>query len=238
LVCFAKEEYPSPKGYVNDFANIVPQSVELQITRIIKELEQKTGAEVALATFQSIPHGDLEGFAVKLYEDWGIGKREQDNGVLILLVMDERRIRIEVGYGLEHVLPDGLCGEIIRTQMVPLFKEGRFGEGLYLATFRIASIISEKQGVEISGLQHVPHKEEISTKPRPVGGGLLKLFSLLFFLILILGLRSFFFPFFLFGTLSGGYWSGGGYTGRGGFGGGFGGFGGGISGGGGASGSW
>ncbi|MDI6704580.1 MAG: TPM domain-containing protein [bacterium] len=188
-------------------------------------------------TVNTVSPLDINTYAVELYEDWGIGKKDKDNGVLVLLAMDERKVRIESGYGVEGILPDGLCGEIIRYKMVPYFKKGDFGSGVAAGVITIASKIAEEYGVDLS-LDETP-RTHYEDRVRPIGGigGILGgLFTLLLF-FLIFGLRL-----GLFGSLflpMGGYWRSGGYSGGlGGFSGGFSGFGGGLSGGGGATGDW
>jgi len=109
----------------------------------------------------------------------GIGKKKEDNGVLILIAMKERKIRIEVGYGLEPILPDGLCGEIIRENMVPLLKEGKYGEALLNATKRVAEVITKEYKVALP-------EEYQSTPPPQITPNL---FDALSFLALLFSFR-------------------------------------------------
>ena len=95
-------------------------------------------AVVTLESFE--PYGSIEQAAVALFEQWGVGKKGKDNGILLLAAMKERKLRIEVGYGLEPIIPDGLAGEIIRISIAPRFKEGRFGDGLYSG----AAVVAER----------------------------------------------------------------------------------------------
>jgi len=223
-------KFPRPQGWVNDFAGVIPQSYRAKITSLAEELRTKTTAEVAVVTVPSLEGESVEMYANKLFRAWGIGDREKDNGVLILLAVKDRRTRIETGYGVEGILPDGLVGEIMDRYMVPYFKSGDYGKGLYLGMAAVASVIARDAGVELSG--EVP----VRSVPRPQGGGGPSILGILFFLIIlsIFGFRLI--PLLLLGGLAGrgGTWYGGGGF-RGGFGGGFGGFGGGASGGGGAS---
>ena len=109
--CSSKKiEFPEPAGYVNDFAEILSEQQIQSISNYIKELQEKTTAEVAVVTMKSVAPYDINVYAVKLFEKWGIGVKGDDNGVLILLSLKERKVRIEVGYGLEGILPDGLAG--------------------------------------------------------------------------------------------------------------------------------
>ena len=106
------QQFPQPKGYVNDFANVIPPSQEQQINRICLELKQKTGAQIADVTIQTLGDNYIEDYAVRLFEKWGIGEKGKDNGVLVLNAIRERKIRIEVGYGIEGIIPDGKAGRI------------------------------------------------------------------------------------------------------------------------------
>ena len=231
---FGKEvSFPQPVGYVNDFAHLLSSSDVARLTGLITELERKTTSEIAIVTLASIPGGDIESYAVGLFEAWGIGKKGEDNGLLILAGVGERLIRIEVGYGLEGIITDGLAGEVIRQKIAPNFQRGEFGEGLFNGTAALANLIASEKGVKLLALSSLPQKyyemaDESSSHHRRVLMNLLYLFLILFFL----GGRFFLFPWIFF--LRGGYWDRGG----GGFGGGFGGFGGGTSGGGGATGRW
>ncbi|MFB0526174.1 MAG: YgcG family protein [bacterium] len=227
--------FPQPVGYVNDFANLLPSSDVSRLTGLITELERKTTSEIAIVTLESIPEGDIESYAVDLFESWGIGKKGEDNGLLILVSVGERLVRIEVGYGLEGIITDGMAGEVIRQKIAPSFGKGQFGEGLFNGTAALANLIAREKGVELSALSSLPQENyEVA-----VGGGSQRKRALvnllyLFLILLFLGGRFFLLP-WLFFMGRGGFWGRGG----GGFGGGgFGGFGGGLSGGGGATGRW
>lgn len=229
-VAFPKGQFPKAVGYVNDFADIIPQSYEEEMTRIATELDQKTGAQVAVVTIDSLGgYYTIEEYANRLYEKWGIGQRGEDNGVLILVALKERRLWIEVGYGFEGILPDGLVGEIEDRYMVPYLKENDFGKGLLNGFSAIVKVIAKDAGVEITR-----SPTPVRAKPRsyPIGGLLWPLILLLLFPFLFFRRRRgvIVTPWFWGGV--GGF--GGGFGGGGGFSGGFGGFGGGLSGGGGA----
>lgn len=116
--------FPQPVGYVNDFAGVIDDESKKKMEEIIKFIEEKTGAEIAVVTIKTLEGESIEMFANKLFQQWGIGKKGKDNGVLILISLKEKKIRIEVGYGLEDILPDGLCGEIIRKDNGAFSKSG------------------------------------------------------------------------------------------------------------------
>ena len=225
----APTSFPKPYGAVNDFASVIPETEKQVMENLCREVLQKTGTAIVIATVETIGDSDYETYANELYADWGIGKKGEDKGVLIFLTKKERKIRIETGYGVEGILPDGLVGQILDDQVVPFLKREEYGKGILNGTFAIAQIIAQDAGVKLTG-------ETSSYMPRPVtrkvGVGS-QIFSLLFFIILFLILirNPLLLPFLLLGS------SGRGGSGRGsfgGFGGGFGGFGGGLSGGGGA----
>ena len=115
------QEIPRPQGWVNDFASVISEPYRNKLQALIVELEEKTGAEITVVTMPSIAPDDEVSFARKLFDTWKPGKKGKDNGVLVLLAIKERRWRIETGYGVEGILPDGLCGAIGRTYMVPYF---------------------------------------------------------------------------------------------------------------------
>jgi uncharacterized protein len=237
LSLLSAQEYPSPVGWVNDFAQVIDSEYERRLINLITEVERKTGAEIAIATIETSYPKSIDMYAVELFTKWGIGKKDKDNGVLIVLSLKEKQVWIETGYGVEGILPDGLCGEIYRKILRPNFRQGKFGEGLLLATTVIADKIGKEYGVKITGTEVA---RPIYYNRRRVGiCGLLSPFLFLFLFFLIFGRLGIFglLPFMLLGT-GRGFWGSGTFGGGGGFSGGFGGFGGGSCGGGGAGGGW
>jgi uncharacterized protein len=227
---FAAEKYPQPRGAVNDFANVIDQASAAKMETLAREVLQKTGTAVVVATVATLSDGEEAGlYANGLYKAWGIGKKGEDKGVLIFLAVKERKIRIETGYGVEGILPDGLIGEILDKYVVPQLKAGNYGAALYNAMAATSAYIAKDAGVQLSG-SAMPSR----TKARAQNKGI-SVFGIIIFLIvaaLLLGTRTgrSMLPWILLLFLSGGGRGGGG----GGFSGGFGGFGGGGSGGGGA----
>ncbi|MDD5730550.1 MAG: TPM domain-containing protein [Candidatus Omnitrophica bacterium] len=151
----ANETVPKPQGLVNDFAGVISEGYKQKLSSIILELEEKTSAEIAVVTIGSIAPYDEKEYARLLFDSWKPGKKGKDNGVLVLLAIQERRWRIETGYGVEGVLPDGLCGEIGRNYMVPYFKNGDYQQGLYNGVMEIAKTIARSQNVVLESLQGV-----------------------------------------------------------------------------------
>lgn len=139
----AQVQYPEPQGWVNDFANVLAPQTKEQLNNLIADVEKQTTAEIAVVTVESTAPLTPKQYATELLNRWKVGKKGKDNGVLILLAVKDRRIEIETGYGVEGILPDGKVGEIIRTYMVPYFKNNRWGEGLIAGTQQIARVILE-----------------------------------------------------------------------------------------------
>jgi uncharacterized protein len=132
--------FPAPGGYVNDFASVLDESDESYLETFLETLERDTTAEVVVATVASLEGMTVEEYANRLFAEWGIGQARQDNGVLLLVAPGERAVRIEVGYGLEPILPDGLAGEIIRTEILPEFRAGNLPRGIGRGLNRISQI--------------------------------------------------------------------------------------------------
>jgi len=223
------QERPSPTGWVSDFASVIPEPIENSISALCTELNQKTGNELAVVTIQDLEGSPVEVFASELFEQWGIGKESEDNGVLILLAVSDSKIWIEVGYGLEPILPDGKVGEILDQYAVPFLSQNDFGNGLAAGATAIALTIANNAGVSITG-QVPTTQRRPTTNIRSKGLGIV---PIIVFIILMIVTRGRILPWLLFFMVMGGG-RGGGSFGGGGFGGGFGGFGGGSSGGGGA----
>ena len=236
------QDIPQPVGWVNDFAGVISSEYKEKLNVLISELEEKTSAEIAVVTINSIsPYGEIE-YARLLFDNWRPGKKGKDNGVLVLVAIKERRWRIETGYGVEGILPDGLCGEIGRNYMVPYFKQGNYGEGLYRGVVRIAQVITKDANITLNTLQGINDVTPAESNQRSSIDDVIPIIIfLLFFGILILPILLFWKSGLQRGTNYGGsYWGsiGGGGFGGGGFGGGGGGFGGGSGGGGGAGGGF
>ncbi len=136
-------DYPSPEGHINDFANIITESTELDIENTLKSYEANSSHEIAVVTLESLDQDVIENVAVAIFEQWGIGKKNQDNGVLLLIAPNERELRIEVGYGLEPVLTDSRAGTIIRTQITPEFKNNDYDAGITKGVSAILTVLEK-----------------------------------------------------------------------------------------------
>jgi uncharacterized protein len=234
----------TPQGYVSDFADVVDENARSQLERYCATLEQATGVQVAIVTVQTLGERPIEEFAVELFEHWGIGRKNNDEGLLVLLAIRDRKNRIEVGYGLEPILPDGFAGSVLR-EMRPSLREANYGPALLAGAAVIGERIANAKGVALD--RTLPRR----APPRETDGGIpLSLLFLLLLFLLFAGRRGGgggLLAGMVLGQMLGGRsryqrggWGGGGFGGHGGGGGfgGFGGFGGGRSGGGGASGGW
>jgi uncharacterized protein len=134
-------EVPYLEGRINDQANLLDDSVESRLEERLLLLEQETGAQVAVLTIPSLEGDPLEDFSLRVVETWKLGRSDADNGVLILIARDDRRMRIEVGYGLEGALTDAQSGRIIDRLMAPRFRQGDFSGGVEAAVEAVSSAI-------------------------------------------------------------------------------------------------
>lgn len=143
----AAQDYPAHDGQVNDFAELLTPDQRAQLRADLDRLERETSAEVAVVTLSSLDGRSVEEYATGLFNSWGIGKKERDNGVLVLVSRGQRKMRIEVGYGLEGILPDGLAGAIIRETFLPRFREDRYADGVLEGTARVIDIVRRHETV-------------------------------------------------------------------------------------------
>jgi uncharacterized protein len=122
--------FPEPVGFVNDFAGLLSTGVKADLEQQLVQLEKDTGAELAVVTVASLDGLTVEDYAVRLFEKWQIGKKGKDNGVLFLTAVQERKVRIEVGYGLESVITDSRATRILDEYVVPKFRDNNWEEGI------------------------------------------------------------------------------------------------------------
>lgn len=264
-------DYPSYRNYVNDYANVISPEYEASINALASQIERETTAQIAVLTVNDFGDEDINNYAVGLFREWGIGKKDVNNGLLILVKPkvegQDGEWRIEVGYGMEGLITDGIAGRIGRNVMVPRFIEEDYGRGIFDAVVEINSYISGEEEVVskyqsseatadfdyfylvffialiVGGIVGAITKKTENKKIKwgvklSVGAGVAIL--LLVFWSYIIAL-IFFVLYLLVSGGRGGFFfiPGFGGRGRGGLGGGgFGGFGGGMSGGGGAGGRW
>jgi len=232
----AQSPPPVPRDYVTDQAGILPADAEARLTARLKQFDEETSNQVLVAIFAALPSTSLEDFTVRTAQSWRAGRGKLDNGVILFVFVQERKVRIEVGYGLEGALPDITAHRIIDEQITPRFRTGDYSGGLESG---VSAIIAATRG-------------EYKAAPRPVAGtGQGDNGWMIFLVIIVLiimfrggggggrtyGRRGYrgggFIPIPMGWGGGGGGWGGGGGFGGGGFSGG-----GGSFGGGGASGSW
>lgn len=244
------QEFPKPVGHVNDFAGVMSREHVQTLEGILREFAEKTGIEIAVVTVQDMGGMDENTYAVELFEQWGIGSKDLDDGLLFLVAVAERRMRIEVGYGLEGVITDAKAGMIRDQHMVPHLRNNDYGTGLTQGVIAAMQIIAEEQGFKLESLitgSHVQRDMQPRSNRRSNSGSPISfIFIMIIFIILMStrgGRRLLFFMVMMNmlggGRRRGGYYGGSGFGGGfSGGGGGFSGFGGGFSGGGGASGGF
>ncbi len=229
-VATAAPQFPALSGRVVDGADLLPPQREQQLSQQLAAFEEASSIQLVVVTLPDLQGYTIEEFGYQLGRHWGIGQQGKDNGVLLIVAQAERRVRIEVGYGLEGTLTDALAANIIQGVILPRFRAGQFVEGIEAGS---TAIIAALQG----------EYEPVARSNRPEGdpGGLLLFFIFMAIMLFFSGLgggpggrRRGVLP-FLIGAGLGGRAGSGGLGG--GFGGGFGGGGGGF-GGGGASGGW
>jgi len=235
----AEKPLPRPTGYVNDLAHVVDEASAGQITSICRELEQKTGAEIAVAAFPDMGGDEIDGFTNRLFDQWMPGQKGVNNGILIVNAIAERKVRIEIGYGLEPIIPDAVAARVRRDIMNPLLQEGKYGRAYLGAVAALAEIIAKDKSVTLSSLSgvQVPESQESGRGRRQRSFPFWLLFPFGFIILSAMSRNRY--------RGGGGPWIGGPFIGGGfggggfgGGGGGFGGFGGGMSGGGGSSGGY
>ena len=236
-------DVPTLARPVNDVAGILDAENARRLEQTITALQAASGDVIVVATVPTIaPFGDIREYAVKMFQNGGrgIGQQGKDNGLLVLVAVQERRVWIEVGYGLEPYITDGFSGQVSRELITPSFRSGDYGGGLVAGTNALANRIAQGRNVQLQGVPQTA----VRRSPKPTFSPNWLLIVFIVFIILSRftggGPRS--------GIRRGGWsgWSsgvgpfGGGFGGGGGggFGGGFGGFGGGRSGGGGGGSSW
>ncbi len=226
-----------PSQYVVDLAGIVDDAAENRLNGYLQQLEQKTTAQLVVLTIGSLEGESIEDFSLNIAHDkWKLGQKGKDNGVLFVISVKDRKYRIEVGYGLEGVLPDSLVGSLGRDLLVPFLKKGDYSNGIFTVSAAIANEIAADSGVKIDGMPTLKRRSRPLREGQPAGllNTIVTILFLLVMVVLFIKNPRLFFLLFLFSSMGGrrGSWGGGG-----GFGG-FGGGGGGGFGGGGASGGW
>ncbi len=234
----AEPAIPTPQGFVTDFGGVVSPAVKARLTGLLQELQAKTGAEIAvLAVDTTAPLDDFT-YALRVADAWKPGRKREDTGLVFLVAVKDRKLRVLTGYGLEGILPDGLVGQIQDEEVVPSFRAGRIDEGIERGVRAFASEIAASKGVTLTGVP--PPRPRPQAAPLPGWAAVLILLLSLAFIVYVMSQQR---SLAARGRRRGGFYVPGGFgggfgTGGGGGGGGFGGFSGGGFGGGGAGRSW
>lgn len=139
-----------PKGYVNDYARVLTDSQRAELENKLTAFTQQTSSEISVVIIQSLQGDYIENFAEKLFKEWKIGTAKNDNGVLLLVAVDDRELRIEVGYGLEGALTDSLSGQILNNEITPQFKQGKYFEGINAGVDAIIAVTKGEYTAESS----------------------------------------------------------------------------------------
>lgn len=174
---------PTNEFYVNDYANVLSKETENYIISTNVELQKKTGAQIVVVTVPSLEGLEIEEYANTLFREFGIGDKQKNNGLLLLCSTGERKFRVEVGYGLEGILPDGKTGRMQDSYIIPYLKENNYDEGIKNGYSAFLQEIAGEYDIQISGTQQVIEKEKAS------GGSIMSSLLVLFFFIMIFGRR-------------------------------------------------
>jgi uncharacterized protein len=176
LALFLQPSLPALTGRVVDLAGILSPAEEETLVRRLETIETETSVQIVVATIRSLEGEPIEDYSIRLAESWKIGQAGLDNGAIIVVVPSERRVRIEVGYGLEPVIPDGVAGRIMRERMTPAFREGNY----------YAGISSAVEGLELAARKEYPEapaRRTSSPSPVPDIGSIL----IVYFILGVLG---------------------------------------------------
>ena len=227
---------PPPAAYFNDYAGVVSAGTAAQLNQTLENLERQSSDQSVVAIFPKMQSdSSIDDYTVRVARSWQVGQKGKNNGAVLFVFVQDHKMFLEVGYGLESVLPDALCKRIIDEEITPRFRAGDFDGGL---TAGVQAILAAVKG-EYKGTGTTVAEQGQAAYVHHGGGDAISTIILILLVILFVYFRFFFLP---FGGIfySGGGRSGGGWSGGGGFGGGGGGFsgGGGSFGGGGAGGSW
>ena len=236
---------PPYVGYVNDVAQVMPEERRAQLEGFLDQLQKKTGIQFAVLTVPSCAPEEPEQYKVRVFQAWGIGNKDRDDGLLLLVAMQEHAVFFETGYGLEGTLPDGKEARIVRDLALPKFRDGKPDEGIIAAVLAASQAIAAEKNVKLEWNGQELRYDDSGGDGARTPFWLPFLFFMIFFVILPAVLRSRRRGgWYSSGGWGGGFggwgggWGGGFGGGGGGGGGGFGGFGGGSSGGGGGGGRW
>src|SRR6185295_12744154 len=200
-----------PEGYVSDFAHVIDAQSKAQLEGYGATVERSTGVQMALVTLQTLQGEPIEDVANTIFRAWGVGHKGKNDGIMLLLVTGDRRSRLEMGYELEPILPDGFAGSILR-EMRPALRQGQYGEAMMAAAQAIGTTIAKAKNVSLDAELPQRRRPTSTSIPWPVIlGGVF----LLFWLMRSGGRRGGGGGGFLTGMILGNLMSRSGYSGRG-----------------------
>jgi len=169
-IAHAEINIADPGTFVVDRADIIDASVERNLENWLRELEQKSTAQVKVLTVPTIEGEDVFGFSQRHAEAWKLGRKGKDNGALVVVALKEREFRIQTGYGLEPTLPDSWCGSLHREVIIPSFRAGKYSDGLNNAVMAIANRVADASNVQLTGIPSYRHAPRRVGVPRGVWG--------------------------------------------------------------------
>lgn len=185
-----------PTADVNDYAGILTDEQKRQLESRCKDLRTKSGAQLAVVVVKSLNGGQIDDFANKLFAHWGIGEKGKNNGLLLIVAMEDRKARVEVGYGLGPILPDALAGRVLNQNLFPAFKQKQYFEGLQASVSRLCEIV--EKGEPASAADHL-EGNPLGLGEQLLMTGFLSLFVAAGSFVGGIGLRSKVFQIILFG---------------------------------------
>jgi uncharacterized protein len=174
-------DVPASRDYIVDTAHVLEPHTIRAIDGWLQELQEKTGAQVKVLTVRTTGGEDFFSFVERQFEHWKLGQAGKNNGALIALAVDDHKVRVHTGYGLEPVLPDSWCGSLSREAATTFFKAGKYSDGLEYLVKAVAFRIAQEQGVTLSGIPKQVHRPADQDNPPAWAMLLVTLFLLLFF---------------------------------------------------------
>lgn len=177
---------PSIEFYVYDETNLITEETKDYIIDINRKLEDETGAQIVVAMVNSLDGLEIEDYALELFRKWGIGDKDKNNGVLFIISKNERKVRIEVGYGLEGALPDGKVGSVLDKHVIPSLKNDDYNTGIYNGFSALANIVCNEYEINIEKLHVVESRDGIDAIAFPA----LPIFILIVIAVLVLNPRT------------------------------------------------
>lgn len=181
-------KFPAYVGHVNDFASVIDAQTKQQLETILNNFEKLTGTQIAVVTVQTLNERPIEDYAIGMYRAWGIGAKSgenKDKGALLLISLEDRKTRLEVGYGLEGDLPDGLAGEIIR-RMRPFLQQQQYSQGMNVGVRTLVDTLAQKWNVSLAGIEDRSYAYTGPAQSQQPSGKSILMLLFFFFLFLII----------------------------------------------------